>query len=205
MIWGRLTGRQPHWAENGGMRIELRTDGRVEGDRKAGASAGIAMVFRIMLLVPGVFLTLNALAVYPLLDSRAVMGLMLGGFLVPAGLQIASFVRNGAGNFEQTLRWTFVCASLALVLLGLSLFANGALDRSSASEEKTTVLEKGVIEGRYGARQNHLFVASWRPDISREDLSVTADVFAHVAVGMQLSVEVHKGYFGLSWYGRIVP
>ena len=161
------------------------------------------MVAHIFMLVPGVFLTLSALGAYRLLDSRTVMGLMLSGFLLPAVLQVVSFVRGGGDNGGNVLHWIFVCASVALVLLGLALFANGSLDRSPAGEVQATVLQKAVNQGRYGGKQYSLFVSSWRPGVAREDLSVSSRVFERAAIGKPIRVELHAGYFGLSWYERI--
>src|SRR5215469_3589593 len=123
------------------MRIELQRLGRPYGSGSAGMSSTGIMVVRILLLTPGVFLTLRALAVYPLLDSRAVMGVMLCGYLLPAVLQVASFV-NSAGDNGIVLRSVFGVSSIGLVLLGVLLLVNGSLDRSPAGEAKATVLDR---------------------------------------------------------------
>src|SRR5215467_7346978 len=113
------------------MRIELRT-GMGANTSAFRTSPGVAMVRRIFLLVPGVFLTWQGLATYKLLDMRLITGIMLSGFLIPAVGQIVSFVREPRGKGGRILRWMFACSSLGLVLLAFMLFANGGLDRSEA-------------------------------------------------------------------------
>jgi len=162
-------------------------------------------VLHTLLLIPGVFVTLRALSVYPLLDSRIAMGILLSGFLLPFALLIVSIVRNRDGTDAEALRAIYVCASIALVLLGLALFANGGLDASPPTGVQATVLDKFIMRGRYGASQHRLFVSSARPGRDREDLNVTADVYDRAAIGKAVTLELHKGYFGFSWYGRIVP
>ncbi len=190
---------------NCNMRIELQSARQTNGTRDARSSAFAVTLLYIMLLVPGVFLTLRALSVYPLLDSRMAMAFLLSGFLFPSAALIVSIVRNREGNDGKVLRRIYVCASLALVLLGLFLFANGKLDGSPTRSLQATVLEKIVVRGRYGATQKRLFVSSARPGRSREDLNVSSDVFDRAVVGKAVTVELHQGFFGLSWYGRIFP
>jgi len=163
----------------------------------------LVTVLYVMLLVPGVFVTLGALSVYPLLDSRIAMGLLLSGFLLPFAMLVVSMARNREGTDAETLRAIYVCASIALVLLGLVLFANGRLDGSPPTSVQATVLEKIVLRGR--ATQYRLFVSSARPGREREDLIVSAAVYDHAAVGKAVTLELHQGFFGFSWYGRIFP
>jgi len=163
----------------------------------------LVTVLYVMLLVPGVFVTLWALSVYTLLDSRIAMGFLLSGFLLPFAMLIVSIVRNRDATDAETLRAIYVCASVALVLLGLALFANGKFDGSPPTSVRATVLEKIVTRGR--ATQYRLFVSSSRPGRDREDLIVNADVYDRAAVGKAVTLELHPGYFGFSWYGRISP
>jgi hypothetical protein len=187
------------------MRIQLQSTKHMIAGGDARSSALGNTVPYIILLVPGVFVSLQALTAYPLLDSRLAMAFLLTGFLFPFAVLIVSILRNQEGNDGRLLRRIYVCSSVGLVLLGLFLFANGELDRSPARTVQTTVLEKNVIRGRYGARQNHLLVSSARPGRSREDLNVSSDVFDRAIVGKTLTVELHQGFFGLWWYGRISP
>jgi hypothetical protein len=163
------------------------------------------MILYIVLLVPGVFITLHALSAYPVLDGRVAMGVLLFGFLFPPVLLVISIVRNQPSADSLWLRWVFICASVALVLLGALLLVNGGLDRSAAREVRTTVLQKAAITGRRGAVQYHLSVVSWRPGISREDFNVAASLFNRAVVGKTVRVKLYGGYFGIPWYGSISP
>jgi hypothetical protein len=186
------------------MQIELQPGKRTSDRDYARSPAGGLMILRTLMMVPGVFATLNAMAVYPLLNARPAMTFLLSGFLLPVALQIASTVRNRPGNDGgRALRIAYACSSLALVSFGLLLFLNGKLDRSPANDVKTTVLEKTTFRGR--ATQYHLIVSSWRQGTERQDMNVSSKVFDRVAVGKAVTVEMHDGFFGFSWYGRISP
>src|SRR5215467_1381908 len=124
------------------MGIDFQSAKRTNGGGDARARTFSVTVAYIILLVPGVFFTLLALAAYPLLDTRLAMGLMLSGFLFPFSALIVSIVRNREDNDKKTLRGICVCSSLALVTLGFLLLANGRLDRSPPTNVRTTVLEK---------------------------------------------------------------
>jgi hypothetical protein len=69
---------------------------------------------------------------------------------------------------------------------------------------RTEVFKKVVLNGRYG-RQYRLFVYSWRPGRSMEEFNVVQQVFDRSRVGKTLIVEVHPGFLGLPWYGKISP
>jgi hypothetical protein len=188
---------------NCSMRIELQSAWQTNRTQDAGSSAFAVTVLHTLLLVPGVFVTLGALSVYPLLDSRQAMAFLLSGFLLPFAALIVSIMRKREGHDAKILRKIYVCASLVLVLFGLFLFANGKLDGSPARSVQATVLEKILFRGR--VTQTRLYVSSARPGRSREDLLVSSGVFDRAVVGKAVTVELHDGYFGLSWYGRIFP
>src|SRR5262249_46463312 len=154
-----------------------------------------------LLLTPGVFLTLHALSVYPLLDSRIAMGCLLCGFLFPAALNIASILRNRPDYDPAPLRKAYMLSAFALVFLGAVLHANGMLDRSPVTQMHATVLQKTMIRGR--ATQRHLFVSSWRPGRAREHFIVSPSVYESAAVGKPVAIDVHAGYFGFPWHGQI--
>jgi hypothetical protein len=176
-------------------RIELQLRTRPDsGVRPPPSAWGVRQALNILLLIPGVFVGLLALGVYPPVDTRVVMGFLLGFFLLPVALQI----------FSLAPRAVYVSASAALVLLGLLLLLNGRLDKSPASEVKTTVLRKTVLRGRRGT-QYDLAVSSWRPGRTLEHFKVTSREFDRAVVGKIALVELHKGFLGLPWYGEISP
>jgi hypothetical protein len=167
-------------------------------------SAGGARVLYILLLIPGVFVSLSALSAYPPLDARRMMGFLLCAFLLPVLLQVLSIVLKRPSDDMRWSRPVYFCSSLALVLLGLLLFLNGGLDRSASNEVRTTVVRKTAFRGRRGT-QYHLFVSSWRPGGSLEDFSVVLHEYNRAVVGRTVTVELHKGFFGLPWRGNISP
>jgi hypothetical protein len=79
-------------------------------------------VLYILLLVPGVFVSLSALGAYPPLDNRLVMAAVLGLFLLPVALQVLSSVRKRPIGDSGWLWAAYKLSILALVLLGFLLF-----------------------------------------------------------------------------------
>ena len=165
--------------------------------------AGSATVLYILLLVPGVFVSLSALTVYPPLDTRVVMAAVLGLFLLPVALQLLSFVRRPPSENAGWLRTAYIFSGLALVLLALLLFLNGWLDRSPWREVRTTVIRKTVLRGR--GTQYDLAVSAWRPGRNIEHFNVSSRVFNTAVVGKAVRVPLHKGFFSLPWFGSISP
>jgi hypothetical protein len=154
------------------------------------------------MLVPGVFVSLLAQMVYPLLDARRTMGFLLGVFLFPPMLQILSLVLKLPNDGGWWLRAVYMCSSLALVLLGFMLFMNGRLDKSPGREVTTTVVRKTVVRGR--TTRYHLWVTSWRPGRTEEDFNIGLREFNLARVGKTVAVELHSGFFGLPWRGDIL-
>jgi hypothetical protein len=161
-------------------------------------------VLYILLLVPGVFVSLSALAVYPPLDTRLVMAAVLGLFLLPVMPQFLSYVQKRPGGDAGWLRAAYIFSGLALCMLALLLFLNGWLDRSPWSEVRTTVIRKTVLRGGRGT-QYELAVSTWRPGRSLEHFNVSSRVFDSAVVGKVVRVPLHKGFFSLPWFGSISP
>jgi hypothetical protein len=161
--------------------------------------------FYFVLLMPGLLGCMVARGVYPLLDDRSVMGLILGLFLLPVALQMLSVLRKSAvETTERFVRIVHICAGFALVLLALLLFLNGGMDKAPGAVMRTPVMRKVVLRGRR-ATQYRLIVWSWRPGRSSEDLGVTSSVFYRVGAGKMVAIEVHKGNFNMPWLGKISP
>lgn len=158
-------------------------------------------VLNFLLLMPGLLTCLTARMLYPLLDDNAVLGVMIGLFLLPFLIQLVVIVRKQAN--ARVLRIAFGCSACALLILGLLLFANGRTDRSPVAVTRAEVLRKTVFTGRYGVRQYHLIVSSWRSGRESEELDVTLRVFQRASVGSSVAIELHRGYLGLPWLGRI--
>jgi hypothetical protein len=154
--------------------------------------------------MPGVFVTFLALMLYPPVDTRFPMGVMLGIFLFPVMLHLLSFLRRPPNENPRIWRMLYVSSSIALLLFAMLLILNGRLDKSLPNEITATVIRKTVLQTRRGY-QYDLTVASWRPGRSQEHFSVTSSVFNRAVVGRTVTVEVHQGFWGMLWRGNISP
>jgi hypothetical protein len=157
-----------------------------------------------LLLIPALMASLLPLGIYPPLDSRLPMGLIICVFLLSAVLQLMSIVQRQPVSQVGWRRTVYIGSGLALPLLGILLFMNGKLDRFPSQDVSATVIHKVAPIG-YREAQYHLIVSSWRPGRSFEDLNVNSREFESAVVGKRISVEMHKGSFGLPWHGRISP
>jgi hypothetical protein len=141
-------------------------------------------------LAPGLFGSYFAYSLYPLLDGRYVPIVVIFLFFVLTGVVPRATVFSG----------------LALALLAAALLLNGALDRVPATEVKTTVIRKAMVTGsqKYGTHYD-VIVSSWRPGRTEEQFKVDSSVYRRAVVGRGATVELHKGYLGIPWYGNISP
>jgi hypothetical protein len=181
-------------------RINLQLRGQPDaGGKQLSSAGGTTQVLYILLLTPGVMLSLFSQGIYPLLDSRLAMGVMLSLFLLPVALLIVSFVRQRPSG-----RMPFIFSSVALVLWALLLILNGGLDHSPRHDVRATVVRKAILRGRRATSYN-LTLTSWRPGRTQESMDVTLRVFNRATVGRPVTVELHQGFFGLAWYGDVSP
>jgi hypothetical protein len=164
-------------------------------------ATGARGVLYFLLLMPGLVACMAARAKYQLLDDRGALGLMIAFFLLPFGIQLVLILRKQWN--ARLLRIAFSCSGCALVILALLLFVNGGMDRSPGTVMRASVIRKSVLTGRHGTRQYNLKVSSWRPGRDSEDLNVSLGVFRRAVVGRNVAIEVHQGYFGYLWSGRI--
>lgn len=99
-----------------------------------------------------------------------------------------------------------LASGVCLALLAATLWLNGALDKSSAAYVKTTVIRKAAITGsqKMGIHY-YLTVSPWGADRGEKEFDdVDSLVFNRAAIGKSLTVELHSGYFGLQWYGKLL-
>jgi hypothetical protein len=155
-----------------------------------------------LLLAPGLLGDLLAYVIYTPLDGGPLVALGLCVFSLPFVLQLFSIVRKRLNDEVNRLRTAYVYTSLALALLALLVLLNGGLDRAPLSAVRTTVTQKSFSRRR-DTTSYHLTVSSWRPGRSVEELSVGARLYNNVFVGKTITVGVHKGFFGLPWYGDV--
>jgi len=140
-------------------------------------------------LAPGLFGGFLAYSRYPLLDGRYLLIGVVFLFFLLTGLVPRASVFFG----------------IALALLAVALLLNGALDRVPANEVKATVIRKAMVEGSHHGTYYNVIVSSWRPGRTQEDFDVDSKVFKRIAAGKSVTVELHKGFFGVPWYSSISP
>lgn len=184
--------------------IEIRLANRGSVGAAAASSSGLKQVLNILLMMPGVFASLMAMGTYTPMNSRPLMGIILGVFLLPFALQILSMVLRLSNGNSGIWRFFYTVSSVVLVLFAVLLFANGGLDQSKPTEVHATILGKSVIHGRRVTRY-HLTVTSWRQSGSNEGLDVSEKTFDRVVVGGSVSLELHLGRFGIPWRGEVSP
>lgn len=185
--------------------IELRVAKSSEfGALPVAPALDVKRLLYFLLLIPALMLSFLPLGIYPPLDSRLPMGLIICAFLLSAVLQLTGIVQKQPARQVGWRRTTYIVSGLALPLLGILLFLNGKLDSSPSQELSATVIRKIAPIG-YRQAQYHLIVSSWRPGRSFEDLNVNSREFESAAVGKRVSIEMHKGSFGLPWHSHISP
>jgi hypothetical protein len=190
-------------SSTGGIELQLgKASGR--GGGQPARTLDARQVLYFLLLIPAGVASMLPLGVYPPLDSRLPIGFIVCAFLLCAIPPLTSIARRQPGNSLGWWRTVSICSGLALPLFGLVLFLNGRLDRSAPNEVSARVIWKTAPIGTR-EQQYHLAVSSWRAGRSLEDLNVGSRVFERAVVGKRVSVELHKGFFGMPWYGKISP
>jgi hypothetical protein len=186
-------------------RIELQLSRRSDsGGRMVTSGVDARALLYFLLLIPAGVVSLLPLGIYPPLDTRLPMGSIICAFLLSAVLQLMGIVQRQPGNNVGWRRRVSICSGLALPLFGLLLFLNGKLDKSTPNDVSAVVIRKIAPTG-YREAQYTLTVSSWRPGRNLEDLNVSSHEFDRAVVGKRVTIELHKGYFGLPWHGNISP
>jgi hypothetical protein len=185
------------------VRLTLGSGGNREIYEPARSWSRSSAFLRIALLLPGLVVSWTALARYPLVSSRVAMGFLIGLFLVATVLLVLCLVRSpGSAGWRLP---AYLGACLVLLVFGVVLVLNGALDSSPATPVSATVLGKTVVHGKGGVPQYDLRVSPLQSGESSHHVSVTEAVFQRVVVGQAITVEVHGGFAGFPWYEPISP
>jgi hypothetical protein len=141
--------------------------------------------------------------VYPPLASDPIYWLALIVFLLPIGTALAIRTRRRAQAPAPMRSAPFKLSAVFLTGLALVVFLNGQMDRSAVTEIHTKVAGKFTGRGRFSTSY-HPNVASWRRAGREEDLRVSRHVYDRADSGDDISIQLHRGSFDLSWYGQIV-
>ena len=155
-----------------------------------------------LLLAPGLLAGFFAYIVFPPLDADAMLALGICILMLPPLMQLWSIVKKRQSEDIGRLRTAYLYSSIVLLLLALLPLLNGWLDKSPTSAVRTTVLQKTSYRHRSGTSY-YITVPSWRPGRSDEELRVGSRLYNNVVVGKSVTVEVHKGFFGLPWMGDV--
>jgi hypothetical protein len=150
----------------------------------------------------GLFGAIAANYFYPLLDSNPLFAIVLCIFFFPIIFHISSSVRKRLASDVDRLKKTYLYCGAAVLLLAIAIACNGVLDTSPVRFLRSSIVRKNVTSGRHSTT-NHLHVVSWRSGRSTEDLAVSVPLYVRASVGQTITVEVHRGLFGLPWYGQI--
>jgi len=100
------------------------------------------------------------------------------------------------------LRKVYLYCSAGVVLVAVVMVMNGALDWVPPTVVRSSVVAMRITNGKYWST-HRLVLVSWQPGRATEELAVGSAVYAGASVGRRVSVEVHKGFFGLPWYGKV--
>jgi hypothetical protein len=139
---------------------------------------------------------------YPLLDPNTFYWITLALFFVPILLLGASrFLKRIERDTGPLFALFYWCAVASIALCG-SVLLNGALDRSAPTPIRARVLRKRISRGR--STVSYLVtVESWRSTRTEETLSVSRTQFQAVERDSSIGIDLHAGWLGLPWYGRI--
>jgi hypothetical protein len=155
-------------------------------------------------LLAGLFGILAATHYYPPLDSDPLLIAGLCVFFLPMMMHIVIAARKRLRSDSGRLRTAYLCSGGSLILLAAFILSNGAMDGSPVRSVRTSTVHKSTAHGRYSSTRT-VVVSSWRPGRSQEKLQVNSRTYQSVWVGELVEVQVHAGFFRLSWYGPIVP
>jgi hypothetical protein len=155
------------------------------------------------LLIGGLAGTLVATRFYPPLDIGRLLIFAIGIFFLPVLAHVILSIKKRLTSNADRMRSAYkYCGALSVLLAGV-LFLNGALDHSPVNPTRTSILRKTLSRGRSTSR--YLIVASWRPDRFEEKLQVNRDTYQRFRTGAPVVIEIHRGLFGIPWYGQISP
>lgn len=169
-------------------------------------SARSAREFRYILwLGPGFVGSTIAYYLYPPIigDARSRPFWFMGLFVLAIALpRLWNIVRRRPTD-DTSFPAAYAFSSVAYAMVALVFLPNGGLDRFPPSHVRTPVIRKAVLMAK--TTKYHITVSSWRPNYTEEIFSVDRDVFRRAAVGKIVTVELHKGFFDVPWYGNISP
>lgn len=157
-----------------------------------------------ILLFVGLFGVIVSSWIYKPLDSVSIYITALALFLFPMVLYLVTVIRKRQTQQVELLRTIFRWSSVLSIFFAGVLIANGALDHAPPQKIQSVVIRKYVAHSRRSTTY-HVDVRSWRPGRTDENLQVGSRTYSAIAEGHSVSVELHPGFLGVVWYGRVSP
>ncbi len=155
----------------------------------------------IILLLAGTLALLITMRRYPLLDRNPYYWAALALFFIPTVSMIVSNLLKRLKKDAGALAKLFFWCAVANVTLFATVFLNGLLDRGPAVRVQARVIGKRISRGR--STTYRMAVESWRLGRTEEVLELSRAQFQAIHPDSIVGIELHRGWFGLPWYGRI--
>ncbi len=158
-----------------------------------------------LLLLAGMAGVWGAETLYRPLDGGAIYIGSAVLFFLPFFVLVVGRRRPGMVWFSRIFAGA---AGGALILLAGAIYANGAWDAKPPTTINTVISGKVTSSVRSKRRSNPshvLRVKSWRSGRDEERLYVDEATYSYAQIGSPVSVEVHAGLMGLTWYDRVLP
>jgi hypothetical protein len=181
---------------------QLLANGRPQDSAAARRKVNRGLIKYSYAILAGLLGLLIADHYFPLLDRGVVLIVGVCILFAPVLFHAISSVRRRLAVDLVRLRRTYLITGGASIFLALLVAANGALDRSAAVPVRTAIVGKQVVRGRYGPSYT-LKVRSWRVGRNTDSLGVDGRIYGSSLIGETAVVEMHRGVFGLAWYGGV--
>ena len=160
--------------------------------------------WRTFALLTGLLAVLTVCTAYQPLDKGPVFFLALFLFALPMTWYLVSALRKRQVENSATLKQLFGWSAGFTIALFTMLLANGLLDRTPPQQIRCSLLRAYESSGRR-SHYYHLIVRSWRPHHETENMEVGKFTYQRASSSRTVTLELHPGFFGMPWYGRVIP
>ncbi len=154
------------------------------------------------LLVTTIILPLRILFDFHILDYT-----LIWEYVIVGGVVLSVALLFLTKEFTSELKTYPLMLGIALIygwyLYGVYSFVNCHYDTSKPEINQTTVVEKNVIKGK--TTSYDLTLASWKPNMEPETISVKLHEFNQVSVGDTVVVHAYPGLLNTPWLDYVGP
>jgi|SRR6516164_5895685 len=155
-------------------------------------------------MLTGLFAIIIVCTAYRPLDRSLILIIAMVLVGLPMTWYLVVALRKREAQSVDTLKLLFGCSAILTVAFFGVLLANGAWDRQTPQQMRCTLVRSYDSMGRR-SHSYHLLVRSWRPNHNTENLEVGRITYQRARGGSEVLVELHPGFFGIAWYGRVSP